>query len=37
MMYQPVTGTRYTADADGYFEAEVVHAKDLMRAGCERA
>jgi hypothetical protein len=35
--YQPVTGTRYVCDAQGFFDAAVDHVKALLRAGCTRA
>ena len=34
---QPVSGTRYVADADGFVDVAAEHVKALLRAGCARA
>ena len=34
--FAPASGVRYSADADGFFDAEVEHVAPLIRQGCER-
>jgi len=35
-VWQPRTGSRYTADAGGFMDVAVNHADALVRAGCAR-
>jgi hypothetical protein len=35
MSYQPETGHRYTADAEGFLDVHPDHAKPMIRMGCK--
>lgn len=35
-VWQPMTGTKYVADGEGFFDAAADHVKVLLKAGCAR-